>query len=1334
MFLLAFRNLRARAGRTLFTAFAVALGVALVFATSLVGVLIEQSARAAREGRLAGADLEVRAARAAFFPDTLADRLLARPEVEGAAPLYRQTLPEAGLNLLGVDPARVLSPYELAAGNFFSARDAFEILLPTTWAAQHGLGVGQTLTLKTGPEGQTHDYAVVGLLKSANALDTSTAWLPLKTMQAVFDAPGAATAVLVRLKPSFQPEAVRSVLQDDLGRPYVVISAGGGADIRTDAQALTDFALPLADGAVLLSGAYLIFNAFAITLTERRRLLGQLRALGMTRGQILRVTLIEALLTALMGAAAGLVLGYGLAQGLVVVLGDAPTRASVPLADIVRGAFIAVTVGVGVTLGVTFNLAWQAGQVSPLAALRVESSITTKRGFYERWGWVAAILLFVIAWGAHVWILDAVQQSNLDWNNVFLPLLLLMGVPLLALPVGVRGAVWLFRRLTARGAVAFRLAAGSLARQPARAILTTATFTITNMLIVLLAGISLSQGTFLIDRAGGLFRDDFVLVLGNILGDVPALPISASLQTQLDGLQSQAEIVSLAVLHLPDYDSGNDNSTVAATLDYARAHPAYFRPVEGTLDEAAQYFASGPALAVNELPARRKNWHVGDTVLVDTLEGQVPFKVALIVQGFALVTPEVAARYFGVHPQFIFFNARPGVAKDSLHSALQDLARQQHLTLQEPSKFLNDTFDQIFGSIFALFGGLASLSGILAGLSLINTLVASVLERQSELGTLRALGMARGQVRALIVVEAGVLGLLGTLIGVLGGLTLAYMGMRIVGVQFEPALGPMTDFPPLPWAVAGMALLINPAIAMLAALWPADRAVAVNPADAMRAEGATGFLKPAKHLGPIGLRGLVARMPLAAKLSFTLGLVFILTLTVTTALRVTAERRLVEDNLRSILQRGFDAMLNTISQQISADITRITPETETLIQAQAGAQIETFTAFFQGDANSPYDFTPKYVILTDPAQKVLTSDRAEYIGRTLTATAAFNGATTVVRLTDWTGERVFEAALPLKNQAGKHLGTAYIGFSAEPVDSVTRAIIRSSLWTMLVALMVAVTLTIFLTRRALVPVAEVVAASHAVARGDLTRRVPETRWDDVGQLNRAFNEMVGGLNDRERMRDLFGRYLSREVSEAVLAGRVSLTGERKTITCLYVDMRGSTSFAEKYQPEEVVSALNGYFEVIILATEAHGGIVNRFVGDAAVCVFGAPRDYRDHADRALQAALAMRDGLAYLNRKRETLNLPTLKFGMGLNSGEVVAGATGSEERQEYTVIGDAMNVGARIQALNKTFPDYDILLSEFTVNILKAEYKLVDLGPVELRGKSEQVRVFGVKVGHSSE
>src|SRR3989338_7000429 len=283
---------------------------------------------------------------------------------------------------------------------------------------------------------------------------------------------------------------------------------------------------------------------------------------------------------------------------------------------------------------------------------------------------------------------------------------------------------------------------------------------------------------------------------------------------------------------------------------------------------------------------------------------------------------------------------------------------------------------------------------------------------------------------------------------------------------------------------------------------------------------------------------------------------------------------------------------------------------------------------------------------------------------------------------------------------------------------------------MLIALAGAVSLTIFFTRRALRPVAEIAEASHAVARGDLARRVPEDRWDELGRLARAFNVMVHGLHESERLRDMFGRYVSREGSEAVLTGRVSLQGERRTITVLYCDMRGSTPFAEAHAPEEVMAALNQYFEVIILATEAHGGIVNRFVGDAAVCVFGAPTEVRDHAQRAVQAALGMREGLAYLNQKRALLGLPTLVFGLGLNTGEVTAGATGSEERQEYTLIGDAMNLGARIEELHKVYPAHDILLSEYTLAALGAaagQHEFADLGPVEIRGKSQPVRVFGL-------
>ena len=140
-----------------------------------------------------------------------------------------------------------------------------------------------------------------------------------------------------------------------------------------------------------------------------------------------------------------------------------------------------------------------------------------------------------------------------------------------------------------------------------------------------------------------------------------------------------------------------------------------------------------------------------------------------------------------------------------------------------------------------------------------------MLERQREIGTLRALGMSRGQVRGLIVLEAGLLGLTGAVIGALGGLAISQAFGSLFFEGFSGIVPAGTRWP-LPWGIAGLALVLGPVIAMLAALYPADRAASVNPAEAMRAEGATGFLPPAKHLGPTGVRGLVASMPLAAKL------------------------------------------------------------------------------------------------------------------------------------------------------------------------------------------------------------------------------------------------------------------------------------------------------------------------------------------------------------------------------------------------------------------------------------------------------------------------------------
>ncbi len=1322
MLFLALRNLRARPARTLFTAFAIALGVALIFAGRIVGVATDELNRQARESRLAGADLEISSATRVNFSARIADELLERPEVESTAPLLRARVEGSDLNLLGVDVAQPLRPHEIVAGVFFSAPEAHEILIPLGWAAQHGLGVGNEVELTL--LGQTRAFTVIGLLKEEGLPSGApVAWVPIATLQAALAAPDETTTILVKLKPNTPTTAARESLQDALGTAYVVSSVETGViDGDVIQQALTGAAMPFAGVVILLAGAFFIYNAFAITLAERTREIGQLRALGMTRGQVLALTLTEAGLVSLAGSLVGLLIGYSL--GAFIATQSGASNVGVP----VDGVLLAVGMGVVVTMGVVFNLAWQAGRVSPLVALRVETvnRPVARRAWWSALGAVACLALFAFIYWRMLnhW---KTATNSMSWDT-FTPPLILGGAVLFALPLFTRALLRLGARL--RWGVSGRLALDTLSRQPGRAALTTVTLTISLMLVIFLTAITQGIAASFAESYTPLFADyDFGLVRSTTSNEVGP-PLPPALQTDLEALAARAAMFGFGSIPVADPNSYPFGVTAPAPVyvgDLAFFNRArLFRAMEGSWEEAETYFAAGPAIAVSEVAARVYNVHPGDKLPIDTYEGPVDFTVAVVSNAF-IFTKADGARYFHVHPTLFFFSIPPGADSDSIRAQARDLATKHKLQfLDEPNTFFSSFLDIFLGGILALFGGLTSISGVVAALGIANTLIASVLERQRELGTLRALGFTRGQVRGLVVIEAGLLGFIGSLLGVVGGLAMGYAAQQLINAQFATVGFEAPSGLPLPWGVAIFALMAGPGLAMLVALWPADRAANVNPADAMRAEGATGFLKPASHLGPTGLRGLLARLPLAAKLSFTTGLIIIVTIAALTAVRVNYERQLIEDNIRAIFARAAELTVNASESQIPADVTELTPALVQTMTEQSGASADSLNQLFQG-GNSPYDFKLKYAFITDSQHKVLSGTRAEYNNTTLTNTVALAGSASTVRLTDWIGERAFESVVAIQNQGGQMLGYLILGLSTDPVDNITRDIVQSSLWMMAVALAVAVALTVFFTRRALAPLAHIADASHAVARGDLSQRIPETRWDEVGRLSRSFNDMVKGLNERERIRDLFGRYVSHEVQHEVLAGRVTLAGARKTITCLYVDMRGSTTFAEKYQPEEVVSALNGYFEVIILATEAHGGIVNRFVGDEAVCVFGAPRDYRDHADRALQAALAMREGLAYLNRKREALGLPTLKFGMGLNSGEVVAGATGSEERQEYTVIGDAMNVGARIQALNKTFPDYDILLSEFTVAALKNNYALVDLGPVELRGKSEMVRVFGI-------
>jgi adenylate cyclase len=221
--------------------------------------------------------------------------------------------------------------------------------------------------------------------------------------------------------------------------------------------------------------------------------------------------------------------------------------------------------------------------------------------------------------------------------------------------------------------------------------------------------------------------------------------------------------------------------------------------------------------------------------------------------------------------------------------------------------------------------------------------------------------------------------------------------------------------------------------------------------------------------------------------------------------------------------------------------------------------------------------------------------------------------------------------------------------------------------------------TVLAARATASAVGSVRRALASVQDGDLAVRTAVFDGTEVGLLQAGFNRMAEGLEERERIRDLFGRHVGDSVARSAIAGHVELGGEVRDVGVLFVDIVGSTALAATTDPREVVTLLNRFFDVVVDVVDHHGGIVNKFEGDAALAIFGAPTEVDDAAGRALGAARAMATQLAAA--------VPELRAGIGVSHGAAVAGNVGGRRRYEYTVIGDPVNEAARLTELAKTIP-----------------------------------------------
>src|SRR5262245_12715171 len=342
------------------------------------------------------------------------------------------------------------------------------------------------------------------------------------------------------------------------------------------------------------------------------------------------------------------------------------------------------------------------------------------------------------------------------------------------------------------------------------------------------------------------------------------------------------------------------------------------------------------------------------------------------------------------------------------------------------------------------------------------------------------------------------------------------------------------------------------------------------------------------------------------------------------------------------------------------------------------------------------------------------------------ARAGASGAEGSTFLVDLAGDRLLSILLPIEEA---QLSAPLYALVQSSYDDALGPLAALRRWVGVIgaaALVGALLVGAMIASGIAAPVQLLVAAMRRVLTGDFGQRLTLRREDEIGFLALSFNEMVAGLQERERIKDAFGRFVSRDVAAAVLSGELPLDGERREVSVLFQDVRDFTTIAERTDPRLLVRVVNRLFTEMVAAVEAQGGIIRVFTGDGVMALFGAPVAHKDHAARAVRAGLDMLARLPALNVQLQAEELPVLRIGVGIATGEVIVGRMGPDQRSEYNVVGDAANLASRVEGLNKEMGT-SILISAATAAMVGNEFELGRSAALHVKGKGQPVQVFEV-------
>jgi putative ABC transport system permease protein len=828
---LAWRAVMARPLRSLLTVIGIALGVGVLSASLTLSAALDASIARTVHDLVGRSDLRVSAFVEAGLSTEAVDRIRSTPGVATIAPVIEKKTflsgrPAGGtadaVTVFGIDPPSYAQLHDLVlvAGQPLSAPDEPVALVSEKLASEDGYTVGSEMTI-LGAGGEQH-VRVVGMLAGDGPLGAPgrTVVVPIGVASAAFNLAGA-TRVDLQVASDSSVDAVSAALATRMTEPYVLASP---AEIATNLRASSaefQSTAALVAAVVLFVGAFLIVNTLSMTVGERSREVGLLRAAGATRGQVARFVFTGALVLGILGSGIGLLFGAALA----LVMADAVSAATnlsatVPGID-AAGSAVAATIGVAITILAAIEPAARAARISPVEALRARIDLPTVRA--ERLGWIAAIFIVVAALALAAWPPAlATTGAQRALAVYFVLLLATMLSPLLMRPLarilGLPVAVLL--RLEER------LARGSLARDRSRTALTLGSLVVGLAMIVALGWAAqaarASAFAWLQDVVPG---DEVVTSIRPVADDEGIEPI-------LNQVPGVATVTEIATFDIAYHGYRVDAAAVEADKMLGDGR---LTMREGDRVTALDALTSGGAVIVPAAVADHLGLHLGDTMTVTLAGGShVDLRVAGVSErsipgssGEAVLVGWHDGPTFGVTGASAFaVRFQPGAAASS-RDALADTAKQYALQAS-PIEAIQGAVAEALARVFGVFDALAIVAVIVAALGIVNTLTMSVVERIRELGVLRAIGMSRRQAMRMVLVEALILGLVGVLLGSLAGIAVGVV-LLAVGGGFGPVAG-------IPWTPIGIAVGLGLVLPVVAALYPSRIAARVSIVTALQFE------------------------------------------------------------------------------------------------------------------------------------------------------------------------------------------------------------------------------------------------------------------------------------------------------------------------------------------------------------------------------------------------------------------------------------------------------------------------------------------------------------------